>query len=80
MSSQPEPEVTSVEPPPNKSSKSPMNPMVWDWISSLNAISITPIDSSPKRAVVTDDDAPPSPLEPGLVAILKRYEHLWTQN
>ena len=80
MSSQPEPEETAVEPPPNKSSKSPVNPTVWERINSLDAISITQVDSSPKRAVVTDDDAPPSPLEPGLVDILKRYQHLWTKN
>ena len=79
VSSQPEPEVTPVEPPPTKSSKSPVNPTVWDRINSLGAISITPVDSSPQRAVVTDDDAPPSPLEPGLVDILKRYQYLWTK-
>ena len=73
VSSQLEPEVTPVEPPPNKSSKSPVNPTVWDRINSLDAISITQVDSSPKRAVITDDVIPPSPLEPCLVIILKRY-------
>ena len=49
-------------------------------MSSLDAISITQVDSSPKRAVVTDDVVPPSPLEPGLDNILKRYKHLWTKD
>ena len=88
MSSQPEPEVTSVEPPPTKSSKPSVDPTIWDWINSLGAISIFPVDSSTQRAVVTadaadddaDDDAPPSPLAPGIVNILKRYQYLWEDN
>ena len=80
MSSQPEPEEISVEPPPNRSSKSSVNPSVLDRINSLDAISITQVDSSsPERAVVTDDVIPPSPLEPDLVNILKKYQHLWTK-
>ena len=73
MSSQPEPEEISVEPPPKRSTKPSVNPSVWDRINSLDAISITQVDSSPKRAVVTDDVVPLSPLEPGLDNILKRY-------
>ena len=82
VSSQPEPEVTPVEPPPT------VDPTIWDRINSLGAISIIPVASSTQRAVVTDDaaeddaddDAPPSPLAPGIVNILKRYQYLWEDN
>ena len=68
--------MTPVEPPPTKSSKSSVDPMIWDRINSLGAILIIPVDSSLQRAVVTVDDAQPSPLVPGIVNILKRYQHL----
>ena len=88
MSSQPEPEVTSVDPPPTKISKPSVDLTIWDRINSLGAISIFPVDSSTQRAVVAadaadddaDDDAPPSPLAPGIVNILKRYQYLWEDN
>ena len=77
VSSQPEPEVTPVEPPPTKSSKSPVDPTIWDRINSLGAISITPVASSTQRAVVTDDAAPQSPLAHRIANILQRYQFLW---
>ena len=81
MSSQPEPEEISVEPPPNRSSKSSVNPSVWDRINSLDAISITQVDSSsPKRAVVTDDVVTLPPLEPGVANILEKYKHVLDTN
>ena len=74
-------EVTAVEPPPNQSSKSPVNPAVLERINSLDAISLSQVDSSsPKRPVITDDVVPPPPIETGVDNILKRYKHLWAQD
>ena len=82
VSSQPEPEVTPVEPPPTKSSKPSVDPTIWDRINSLGAISISQLNSSTQRTVVTADavdgdpnfDIPPS-LVPSIDNILKRYHH-----
>ena len=66
MSSQPQPEVTPVQPPPIKSSSSSEDPTIWDRINSLGAISIIPVASSTQRAVVADDaadDAAPKSLQ-----------------
>ena len=83
MSSQPEPEETSVEPPPNRSSMSPVNPAVLERINSLGAISLSRVDSSSeisKRTTVADDFVPPPPQKAGVDNILERYKHLWSQD
>ena len=46
MTSQPEPEKTSVEPPPIQSSNLPLNPAILDRINSFGAISISRVNSS----------------------------------
>ena len=84
MSSQQEPEVTPIEPPPTKSSKSHVDPTIWDRINSLGAISVTPMDSSTQGAAAAADaadgdadDAPLPPLPSSIDNILRRYQHLW---
>ena len=75
MSSQPEPEETSVEPPPNRSSKSPVNPVVLERINRLGAISLLQVNSSSpidKRISVADNVVPPPPQGTGVDNILER--------
>ena len=81
VSSQPEPEVTPVEPPPL------VRPTVWDRINGLGAISVTVMNASVGRAapsaeVLSDDfaDAPHSALPSGIDEIIFRYCHLWADN
>ena len=81
MSSQPEPEVTPVEPPPS------VQPTIWHRINGLGAISVTVMNASVGRAaasaeVVSDDvaDAPHSILPSGIDEIIFRYRHLWADN
>ena len=82
MTSQPEPEETSVEPPPNQSSQLPLNPAVLDRINSFDAISISRVNfSSPinRRTAVSDNVTPPPLLGANVDNILNRYKHLWSQ-
>ena len=82
MTSQPEPEETSVEPPPNQSSKLPLNPAVLDRINSFGAISISRVNSSSpinRRTSVTDNVVPPPLPGANVDNILNRYKHLWSQ-
>ena len=81
MSSQPEPEVTPVEPPP------PVRPTVWDRINGLGAILVTVMNASVGGAaasaeVVSGDvaDAPHPRLPSGIDEIIFRYRHLWADN
>ena len=81
MSSQPEPEVTPVEPPPA------VQPTIWDWINGLGAISVTVMNSSIQGAaasagVVAGDvaNAPYPRLPPCIDEIIFRYRHLWADN
>ena len=78
MSSQPEPEVTPVEPPPT------VQPTIWDRINGLGAISVTLMNSSTQGAAAAADaadgdavDAPLPQLPSGIDNILRKYQHLY---
>ena len=81
LSSQPEPAVTPVEPPPA------VQPTIWDQINGLGAISVTLMDSSTQRAAAAADaadgdadDAPLSLLPSSIDNIPRRYHHLWADD
>ena len=78
VSSQPEPKVTSVEPPPT------VRPTVWDHINGLGAILVSLMNSSSQGAAVAVDatvgdatDAPLPQLPSGIDEILRKYQHLY---
>ena len=82
MTSQLEPEETSVEPPPIQSSNLPLNPAVLDRINSYGAILISWVNSSSpiiRRTSSTDNVVPPPPPGASVDNILNRYKHLWSQ-
>ena len=91
MISQPEPEETSVEPPPIQSSNLPLNPAVLDRINSYGTISISRVNSpspiirrtSKKKSSTTStapvNVVPPPPLGAKVDNIIKKYKHLWSQ-
>ena len=81
VSSQPEPEVTPVEPPPS------VRPTIWDRINGLGAISVTVMNSSIQGAAASADvvagdviDAPYPRIPPGIDDIIFKYRHLWADN
>ena len=68
MSSQPEPEVTSVEPPPR------VRKTVWDRINSLDGISVSVINASVERAAASPDIAPDDVIESSHSELLARID------
>ena len=91
MTSQLEPEETSVEPPPSQGSNLPFNRAVLDRIKSYGAISISRVNSSSPiirrtseqksstTSTATDNVVPPPPPGANVDNILNRYKHLWSQ-
>ena len=81
VSSQPEPEVTSVEPPPL------VRENVWDQIDSLDGISVSVVNASIKRTANSPDIASDvvtgssnSDLLTRIDATISKYSHYWADN
>ena len=72
--SQPEPEETSVEPPPNRSSN--LNSAILERIKSYGSISISRADSPHP---VTADVVSPPPQGAKVDNIIEKYKHIWSQ-
>ena len=81
MSSQPEPEVTPVEPPPQ------VRKTVWDRINSLDGISVLVMNASVQRAAALPDMVPDDVTDSSHSELLSRiddtiskYRHHWADN
>ena len=81
VSSQPEPEVTSVEPP------SRVRKNVWDRINSLDGISVSVVNASVERAadspdIASDDvtESSNSDLIARIEDTISKYRHHWADN
>ena len=76
MSSQPEPEVTSAEPPPR------VQENIWDRINSLDGISVSVVNASNSPDIASDvvTESSNSDLITRIDATISKYYHHWADN